>query len=60
MDFLTQIFSPSTLATITLVVTVLFGISEALAQIPAVKANSVFEAIFNGLSKIKDILTPKQ
>lgn len=31
---------------------VLFGVSEALAQIPAVKSNSVFELVFGILSKL--------
>jgi hypothetical protein len=31
----------------------LFLISEALASIPAVKANSVFQAIYNFLSNFK-------
>lgn len=32
---------------------VLFGISESLALIPAVKANSVFQFIFGFLAKFK-------
>jgi hypothetical protein len=32
---------------------VLLGISEALSMIPAVKANGVFQAIYNGLKSIK-------
>ena len=35
-----------------LTVTVLFGVSEALASIPAVKANSVFQLISNLLKSI--------
>ena len=38
---------------------VLFGISEALALIPEIKSNSVFQFIANLLVKIKEVLTPK-
>lgn len=31
---------------------VAFGVSEALAQIPAVKANSVFQLVQNGLKDL--------
>jgi hypothetical protein len=33
---------------------VLFGVSEVLAQIPAVQANSVYQAIMNALKFIKE------
>jgi hypothetical protein len=36
----------------TLVLVVLFAISEGLAQIPSVKANSVFQLIFGILQKL--------
>lgn len=42
----------------TLALAVLFGISESLALIPAVNANSVFQAIFNGLKFVKDKVLP--
>jgi hypothetical protein len=32
-----------------LIVSVLFGVSEALALIPGIKSNSVFTLIYNGL-----------
>ena len=35
-----------------LILGVLFGISEALAQIPQVKANSVFELVVSILAKL--------
>ena len=38
--------------TYALVVTCLFALSELLAKIPQVKANSVFELIFGILSKL--------
>lgn len=40
------------LSTFELVLLVLFGISEALALIPSVKSNSVFQLIFNLLAKL--------
>lgn len=39
-----------------IIVGVLFGISEALALIPAVRANSVAQLIYNTLKSIKDKL----
>lgn len=41
------------------IVTILFALSEALSLIPGIKANGIFQAIFNGLKFIKDALTPK-
>ena len=41
-----------------LMLAVLLGISESLALIPQVKANSIFEAIYNGLVFIKNKLLP--
>ena len=38
--------------TISIILAVLLGISEALAQIPAVKANSIFQIISNLLEQI--------
>lgn len=37
----------------------LLSLSEALALIPGVKANSIFQAVVNGLSWLKDKLAPK-
>lgn len=45
-----------TVETALLIVSVLWGISEALALIPQVKANSVFQLIYNGLSWLKGLL----
>lgn len=39
-------------ANLLIVFGVLFGISEALAMIPAIKSNSVFELIFGLLKKL--------
>lgn len=36
-----------------LVVAVLFGVSEALALIPGIQANSVFQLIFNALKALQ-------
>lgn len=36
----------------------LWAMSEGLAQIPSVEANSVFQAIHNGLKWLKDKLSP--
>ncbi len=41
------------------VVTALLAISEGLSMIPAVKANGVFQAIYNVLKSVKDFLTKK-
>ena len=37
-----------------LILGVAFGISEALAQIPAIKANSIFQAFFGAISWLKN------
>lgn len=36
----------------------LWGLSESLAQIPWIAANSVYQAIRNGLSWVKNLLFP--
>jgi hypothetical protein len=41
------------------IVSALFAISEALTVIPGVKANGIFQAIYNGLKSLKEFLTPK-
>ena len=41
------------------IVCFLFSLSEVLALIPKVKANSVFQAISNGLKSLKEKLDPK-
>lgn len=38
---------------ITIVVGVLFAVSEALSFIPAIKANGVFQAIYSMIKKLK-------
>jgi hypothetical protein len=43
-----------------LVLAVLLGISEALALVPQIKANSIFQAILNGLKFIKEKFLPKK
>jgi hypothetical protein len=40
-------------ATLSLIFGVLFAISEALSMIPAIKANGIFQAIYNILGAIK-------
>lgn len=40
------------------IVTALFLLSESLSLIPSIKANGVFQAIFNGLSALKSKLKP--
>lgn len=42
-----------------LLIMVLFAMSEALAMIPAVKANSVFQLFFGILAKAKDVFVKK-
>lgn len=37
---------------VTVVVVFLLGLSEALAQIPSIKANSIFELVFGILKKL--------
>lgn len=43
-----------------MVATVLFGISEALALIPGIQSNSVFQLIFNFLKSIVGQNQPPQ
>ena len=42
-----------------MVVTVLLGISEILAATSSIESNSVFQAVVNGLKKVKDVLGGK-
>lgn len=42
------------------VVSALLAISEGLSMIPALKANGIFQAIYNILKSIKDFLTKKE
>jgi len=37
----------------------LLALSEVLALIPSVKANSVFQLVWNGLKKVKEVLSKK-
>jgi hypothetical protein len=39
--------------TMTLIIAALFAVSEALAAIPAIKANGVFQLFFNILKSLK-------
>lgn len=41
------------------VVSALLAISEGLSMIPSIKANGIFQAIYNTLVSIKDFLTKK-
>lgn len=43
-----------------LILGVAFGLSEALAQIPAIKANSIFQAIYGGIAWLKNKLVKSQ
>ena len=56
MTFITWITDQHNLL---IIATVLFALSEALALIPAVQSNSVFQMIFGIISKAKAALTPK-
>jgi hypothetical protein len=47
-------------AVFTIVITILFFISEALGNIPQVKANSVYQLFIKFLKVIKDALNKKQ
>lgn len=38
----------------------LFALSEALAMLPFIKANSIFQAIYNGIKFVKEKLLPKK
>lgn len=42
------------------VVAALLAISEGLSMIPAVKANGVFQAIYNILKSVKEFLSKKE
>lgn len=54
-----MILGPHTMEILVAVLGALLAISEALAFIPGVKANGIFQAIFNGLKKIKDMVSKK-
>ena len=41
------------------IVAALLAVSEALSLIPGIKANGIFQAIYNTLKSVKDFLTPK-
>jgi hypothetical protein len=43
-----------------MILAVLLGISEALAHIPSVKSNSVFQMVVNMMKKIKEVMSPKK
>lgn len=38
----------------------LLALSELLALIPSIKANSVFQLVVSGLKKLKEVLAPKK
>lgn len=42
----------------TLILGILFGLSEVLAMIPSIKSSSVFQLIYNVLKSIKDKISP--
>lgn len=42
--------------TFIVIISILWGISEALTAIPSIKANGIFQAIRNGVKWIKDNL----
>ena len=44
---------------IIIILAALLALSEALALIPAVKANSVYQLIVGVLAKAKELLSPK-
>jgi len=43
-----------------MILAVLFGISEALSMIPALKSNGIFQAVFNGLKWAVGMFQPKK
>lgn len=45
MDFLTK-------ENLTIILSAALALSEALSLIPEVKANGIFQAVFNGLKKV--------
>jgi hypothetical protein len=49
MDAVKNFATPENVA---ILLGVLFGISEALGAIPALKANGIFQAVFNVLKKL--------
>lgn len=52
-----QLFLDFLMANKVVLIGLLFAISEVLALIPGVKANSVFQAIFNGVKWLYDWAT---
>ena len=60
MQFLNHVLSFLQSESFAMGILVLFGISESLAQIPSVKANSVFQLLVQGLNFIKNkVIKPK-
>ncbi len=41
------------------ILVLLLALSEVLALVPSVKSNSVFQLVWNGLKKLKEVLAPK-
>jgi hypothetical protein len=49
------------MANLPMILAVLLGISESLALIPSIKANSVFQLILSGIQKLVAVMgQPKQ
>lgn len=42
------------------IISALFAISEVLSFIPWIKANGIFQAIYNGLKSLKDLFLTKK
>ena len=60
MEFLDMDFLNSCFTTLGIVTTALFLASEALAEIPYLKSNSVFQLIRNIIGKFYSIFTKKK
>jgi hypothetical protein len=62
MEFLSKawafIMSPEGMQMLAVIAAALFAVSEGLALIPSVKANSVFQAIQNGIKWVMNKLKP--
>jgi len=54
MEFIAQLFAFFNGPNVAVIFAALFALSEALALIPSIKSNSVFQAIVEGLKKLKD------
>ena len=59
MEFLMKVWEWMSIGNGLIIVVAILAVSECLALIPVVKANSVYQAIYNGLGWLKEKFTKK-